>query len=939
MRRFIVLAAFLVASLALVPVTAEAQTGSVTGRIVTEDGRAMGGAQVSILGTSLGAITTVRGRFLILNVPVGVQTVQVRSIGYGTTQSDVTVTAGGSASITFQLGEEAIVLDELTVTTGSRAAHTTADELAVAVDIFPAVLIQQTAQVEMASALNELSPSIYFPRNQIADITSGVRPFQLRGLAPDHALVLINGKRRHATAVVNVFGGGAFPGGSGVDMNAFPTMAIGRIEVLRDGAAAQYGSDAIAGVINMGLRNTVSAPEFSITAGKYFPRDWPNDGERLDIGANWGVQVGRGVLNLTGTFSQREPTQRAGADARDQLVDGDADVVCGRPPAPADCSDVGKVITKNNQVGQPNHLWGDGEATNVMIFWNFELPVAEDDDGAQFYTFGGYSDRKDIHSGFYRRSKDNRNWPAIYPLGFLPTFDSDTRDISVVAGFNGIANDWSWDVSAQFGQNRNDNDIKNTHNASLGPCLVTACAPGRDGMLGTSDDPGIPNKTRFYAGSLENNQILVNADLSKRFEVGLPSPLTLAFGASFRNDNYKVIEGEVGSYINGFHPNQSGGIASSGSQVFAGYRPEQAADENRQNFGVYGELEANLSEQFLVSGAARFENYSDFGSTLTGKIAVRVEASEKFILRAAVATGFRAPSLSQIYYGHVSTNFRTDPNDPTNQIGFEVGEFPVSSPEARAVGSEDLVEETSRSFSAGIALTPTNNWNITIDGYLVDVDDAIVMSNNLRTDFVKNLLSNFSAEAIRFFANAIDMRAKGIDITTNYRYYFGQNRLFETMLSMNFNDNAVRNVAPGNDILDALEFNIYDESDITNFEEGSPTSRGLFKTSYRDGAFKASLGANYYGEQFQRISTGDECNGPGGRELCFRTLERKVVMDLQGDYDISDGFKLSVGVENLLDTFPTRFNTFGGIFTYRTASGMGFNGRYLWTRLSVKTGR
>ncbi|MXW55495.1 MAG: TonB-dependent receptor plug domain-containing protein, partial [Gemmatimonadales bacterium] len=296
------------------------------------------------------------------------------------------------------------------------------------VEVFSGADVLETGQAELASALSELLPSAYFPRRQVADLTSGVRPFRLRGVSADHTLVLVNGKRRHATAVVHTLGAGAFPGASGVDMNALPLQAIDRVEVGRGGGATRHGADAIAGVIDLRLRNTVSAPEFIASVGHHFPDEWDDDGLRYDFSGNWGLGVGRGgVLNLTGAFSQRQPTNRAGADGRDQVRPGDADFV-----------DRGLVILKHNEVAQPNHLWGDGESSNFMLFANFELPLAAAGDGrggAELYAFGGYSRRRDRHADFFVRSMDDRNWPGIHPLGFLPRFDADTRDVSLVTGF------------------------------------------------------------------------------------------------------------------------------------------------------------------------------------------------------------------------------------------------------------------------------------------------------------------------------------------------------------------------------------------------------------------------------------------------------------------------------------------------------------------------
>ena len=351
--------------------------------------------------------------------------------GFVGVEAEVRVTTGRRAHRDFAIGA-AVPVNGTARVIGSRAPHGAPDELAVAVDFHPARRIAESAQVEMAAALNELAPSVYFPRRQGADLTSGVRPFQLRGLSPDHTLVLVNGKRHHATAVVHTSGGGAFPGSSGVDMNAFPLQALGRMEILRDAAAAQYGSDAIAGVINLRLRNTVQAPEFVASVGHHFPDEWDDDGSRYDLSGHWGIAIGpRGVLNLTGGLTQRDPTNRAGADPRDQIVPGDADFV-----------DHGSVIRKNNEVPQPTHRWGDGESTGRMFLANFELPLGDAPDAAQLYAFGGFSKRRERHSDLYVRSMDDRNWPQIHPFGFLPTFDSDTRDLFGVAGVRGTERGW-----------------------------------------------------------------------------------------------------------------------------------------------------------------------------------------------------------------------------------------------------------------------------------------------------------------------------------------------------------------------------------------------------------------------------------------------------------------------------------------------------------------
>ena len=722
----------------------------------------------------------------------------------------------------------------------ARAAH---ERGTAAVEVLSRAEVVETGQAELASALNELLPSAYFPRRQVADLTSGVRPFQLRGLSPDHTLVLVNGKRRHATAVVHTLGAGAFTGASGVDMNAFPLQAIDRVEVARGGGTTRHGADAIAGVIDVRLRNAVSAPEFIASVGHHFPDEWDDDGLRYDFSGNWGLGVGRGgVLNLTGAFSQREPTNRAGADGRDQSLPGDADFV-----------DRGVVILKHNEVAQPNHLWGDGESSNFMVFANFELPLTAAGDGpggAELYAFGGYTRRRDRHAGFFVRSMDDRNWPAIHPLGFLPRFDADTRDVSLVTGFRrGSEADagagWSWDLSTQYGSNRVDHDLFDTLNPSLGPCLESACAPGPDGIPGTADDPGIPNRTRFSTGALENHQLLANADIGRRIETGLGAgPASVALGTTFRLDGYRILAGEPASRVDGFHPTQSGGVAAAGSQRFTGFRPEETGIWHRSSFSLHGQVDAPLLRPLLLSATGRYERFSDVGGAVSGKFGLRLALPGIAVFRASASTGFRPPALSQSHYGHVTAGRREDPDEPGAIAGFEAGMYPVDAPEARAVGASPLRGERSRSLSAGFVVAPVDDLHFTIDGYATDVDDAILLSNPLAegaSGLVEHLLAGFAAESVRFFANAIDLRSYGIDATLTWGRRLGEASRLELGASAGWGQ--VRGRCPEGDIAacakenEALRdesFRIYDGFDVFFLEEGRPDWRGRFTTGVRE---------------------------------------------------------------------------------------------------------
>ncbi len=905
------------------PAALTAQTGSIAGRVVADDGSTMIGAQVSVVGTGAGGITNQRGAYLILNVPVGTHQVEVQTIGYETATATVNVAAGQTATANFRLTQTAVAIEGVAVTVGSRRAVTAADELAVPVDVFSQAEIElATPQLEVGTILSELSPAIYFPRPQIADITSGVRPFQLRGLSPDHSLVLINGKRRHSTAVVHVFGaasGGS--GSSGVDMNAIVPSAMGGMEILRDGAAAQYGSDAIAGVINVQLREDIHRPEFSISLGQYRPPSFEPDGERVELTGSTGFGLGdRGTFVISGMYTDRAKTDRAGPDPRDQVVDGDADVI-----EDVDGDGIGEIVTKRNDAPQPNHVIGDGETKNGGAFYNLNYAL-NDDQTHSLYSFGGYTFRRDIHSGFYRRGLDNRNWPTVHPLGFLPKFRGDTQDLMLVSGIRGFAGEWNYDVSGQWGRNVLDTDIFDTHNVSLGPCLDSPCAPGADGIMGTSDDPGVPNKTDVYAGKLTLNQAVMQADFSRGVDIGAASPLNVAVGAMFRADNFQIAAGETASWINGYHLNRSGGTAAVGSQVFTGFRPDQEVDEWRTNVGFYADVETDVTEQLLVAAAARFERYSDFGSTVTGKIAARLQPAEQFIIRAAASTGFRAPNLNQSFYSHVSTGFRNDGTG--NQVAYEIGEIPVESAEAQALGAEPLREETSVNFSGGIAFTPVERLTFTVDGYLIDVNDRIILTGSLSGATVEALLAQFGAPTVKFFTNAVDTRTKGLDLAARYRHVIDNNRYFEFLAQYNRNSIEVTDVQVP-DVISEIADQVFDSGDEYVIENGRPKSRATLRTRYTQGPFNIGLAGNYYGEQVYRLQEDpDEFldNGP------------HFIVDGDASYEFADRLTVSIGAENLLNKEPVvrpdGFN-FRGIFPYYSSSGLSMNGRYIYTRIKV----
>ncbi len=951
-RSWVVLSSLLFSLLLLFPGLAEAQIGTLTGR-VTSQGVPVQGAQVSIDGTTRGTLTDARGLYTIANLAPGTYTVRVQSIGYASAQASVNVTAGAPVVRNFAIDREAVAVEEVRVTVGTRGRAMAAEELTVPVDLFTRTdIIEATPQLEMTNIIESLSPSIYFSRAQIADVTSGVRPFQLRGLSPDHSLVLIEGKRRHPTAVVHVFGaasGGS--GSSGVDMNAIVPSALGGMEILRDGAAAQYGSDAIAGVINMQLRRDIHAPEFSLTTGQYTPRSdaFRRDGTRIEGTGSAGFALSdRGTLVVSGMMSHRSRTDRAGPDPRDQIVPGDADEIAVGPDG------IGRIVRKNNPVPQPNHLIGDGETFNSGFFYNANATVGLDQ-RTEAYSFGGFSWRRDNSSGFYRRGIDARNWPDIHPLGFLPSFRGDNQDLMFVSGLRGSHGpSWTYDLSAQWNRNVIDLDIYNTLNVSLGPCLQTACAPG-PWPAGVSP---IPNKTDVYAGTLKLNQAIVSYDVSREVDVeAFHSPLNVALGTSFRADNFEIIAGEPASWVNGGHLDRNGGIAPPGSQVFTGFRPDQEVNEWRTNVGVFADLEADMTERFRLAGAIRFENYSDFGSTVTGRVGARLQLAEQFIVRGGVNTGFRAPNLTQSWYGHVSTGFRADPDNPGNQIAYEIGEIPVNSPEAAALGASTLTEEKSVNVSGGFAWSPREDLTFTADAYQIDLKDRIILTGSIEdppgSTFIRDLLAPWGAPTVKFFTNSIDTRTRGIDLTGRYRYGLGGGAYLEALAQYNRNTVEVTDVrVPA--VIEIIRDRVFTSGERYAIENGRPKDRATSRIRYVQERFRGGIGANLYGLQAFRLVDGGTrttphpiCSDPSAPSAvrCIDSFDvfldngPHLVFDADVTYTIRRGLELSIGAENLTNreppVRPAGFD-FSGNFPYFSTSGLHMNGRYIYTTLRVR---
>ena len=893
-----------------------AQNGRVAGTVTDSTGAAVSGAEVRVEGTAVHTLTDDRGRYQLLNVPPGVRTVRALRLGFRPATRTVTVEAGGELSLDFQLERHVLQMPGLEIMVGSRARHTAADELAVPVDVFQSEQLLRQGTTETSQALQALAPSVNFPRQSVTDATDVVRPFTLRGLSPDQTLVLVNGLRRHQTALVNTFAYGMPAGSSGVDMNAIPGSAIERIEVLRDGSAAQYGSDAIAGVVNVVTKRGRFAPTATVTAGQYFTRDYPRDGKSASLSAAWGLPLGPGSITLAGEVLDRQPTNRAWADTSEVAGTGLNDIVD---------PNTGQVITKRNPVEQPNHHWGDGLEKDILTMVDLRVPTGADELG-QLYAFGGYSRRVGTGEGYRRYAGSDRNWDTIYPLGFLPQFRPEVTDFSAAGGWKGTANGWMLDAGAAYGHNGFRYELRNTLNVSLGGSLTTPTAPGPDSIPGNSDDPNIPNQTEFFAGELKRDDFVVDLNTARKMRLGLPDDVNLAMGVAYRRERWEIVRGELASYIDGGASNQNGGDAPGGSQVFPGFAPSDESVSSRDNVGVYADVETNLTPALLANAALRFENYSDFGSLVTGKLAGRWQPGPRVTLRAAGSTGFRAPGLGQIHFSKVVTNFISGAAE-------EVGIYPVDSPAAKVLGAKPLTEEKSVNLSAGIAVTPVDNLTLTVDAYDIRIDDRILLGSTFDDDTTLAILARngfTGVGGVQYFTNGLDTRTQGVDITARLHLPMSSTRSLDWNVSANWGKNEITHVDPLPAVLSqSAEPGLLDETSRVAIEKERPDWRGTLSAEYTQDVLRALVRASYYGIY--------SSNQPAFTDGYTEHYPARTLVDAELGYRFRP-LEITIGARNLLDEYPGRatldYNNNFGVFPWAAASPFGYNGRFLYTRLT-----
>ncbi|MCK8520524.1 TonB-dependent receptor [Aquimarina sp. D1M17] len=848
----------------------------VTGTVTDPSGAPIPFVNIVEKGSAKGTTTDIDGKYTIA-VDSGA-TLVFSYVGYETLE--IQVGDQGTIDVTLQEGEALSTI----IVVGSRSPKRTATDTPVAIDIIDMQdIITKSGKIEINELLQYTAPSFNANKQSGSDGADHIDPATLRGLGPDQTLVLINGKRRHSSSLINIFGTRG-RGNSGTDLNAIPASAIKRIEVLRDGAAAQYGSDAIAGVINIVLKDNVNKISGSVSYGAYntnakgdFPDGTPNtDGNRLDtdndgnrigddqnfdggsvkVTANYGVEIGEGgYANFTTEYLSKNKTLRPGFDFR--------------------------------------RGFGEAAIDGFNFFANAAIPVSKK---TEIYAFGGRNYR-DTDAFAFTRNGGERVVTAIFPNGFTPRITSNIIDNSISAGVRTeTENGWKIDVNNTWGKNNFHYFIQGTLNASL-----------------QESSP-----TDFDAGGHSLSQNTTSLDFSKYYP-NILKGLNFAFGSEYRTENFTIFAGEEGSYatydVNGLPiidpatqtqpvDPDSGELRPGGSQGFPGYSPANEVDRSRSNFSLYADAELDITDSFLVGGAARFENYSDFGSTINGKLAFRIKATEDINIRGSVSTGFRAPSLAQIYYNLRFTDFQ-------GGVATETLLSPNNSPVTASFGIESLEEETAINAAVG-ATASIGNFTATIDGYFINVKDRIVLTGTFAAPQIPNV------NEAQFFANGVDTETVGLDIILSWKgnYDFGN---LSATLAGNINNMYIKEVKNG--ALDEGTF--FGEREKAFLLASAPDSKFSLNTNYSTEKFNAGIGLTRFSEiiLIDFVDTED-------------VYDAKITADLNLGYKLTENLKLTVGGNNIFNEYPDQQNDgeteAGG---YWDAVQMGFSGAYYYARL------
>ena len=821
--------------LLMVPLTVLGQSGTITGQVTDSNGDVLPGANVVIQDLTLGSSTNNNGEYTIDSVPVGTHTVEASFIGFLPVTQEATVAAGQTVTLDFQLLDDAVLLDAVVVT-GTRTRGRTAMQSATPIDKLEAKELDRQGNGDMTETLKNLVPS-YTATPLTGDGAAFIRSTSLRGLPPDDVLLLVNSKRRHRSALIAHFGAAMNVGAHGADIGHIPSIALKSVEVLRDGAAAQYGSDAIAGVLNFLLKDAPRGAEIQAQVGQWY------EGETdFKIAGNIGLPLtSKGFLNISGEYTNNPELSRGVQHA----------------------AAVGVPNAKN-----PAMNWGRPESSGLRTVWNAGLELNEN---ARLYTFGNFADTYGNYSFFYRApgrsgaleqlplnptdpSQGNFCWCDTFPAGFTPRFEGFQTDLSLVAGLKGnLTNGLLYDLSGSYGSNRIDYKLNGSLNASWGP----------------------NSQFDFHPGDLKQEDINLNLDLA----YPLGDDVNLAGGLEWRKESYTMFEGDQQSWMAGpwaqvfllIDPNTGDNYPSPGLSAngFTGTSPEIAGTFTGSNWAVYVDGEWDLSEAMLVQVAFRHEDFSEFGTTNDGKIAARFNVSDNLTLRGAVSTGFRAPTPGQANVTTITTSF-----DGVTGMQVQEGTVRPTHPLAVSLGGKALVPEDAFNVSLGFAARAAGFMSLTVDFYRVEVDNRIIKSRSLPVTGDPNF------SELAFYTNSLNTETQGMDLVV-----FLTGRL-NTDFSLAYNYNET-------DVVSQTQVNNVDpvsESTVFNIENNLPKHRVTATLVQRIGKFSGMARANFYGNTIDERGTREEVGAETliDLELSYSVMDYLTI--IAGASNVFDNF-------------------------------------------------
>jgi len=886
------------------------------------------GATILVQSTQTGAVTDIDGRFELQGNAGDI--LEISYVGF--TTKVVTAT---SESMNIQL-LEGTELEAVTVV-GSRGKPRTDVERPVPVDVVNAKELMSTGQTDLGQQVQYSSPSFNSAKYGVNGTTNYADPASLRGMGPDQSLVLVNGKRKHQFSTLNL---NVAPGLGNVvtDLNSLPSGAVKRMEVLRDGAAAQYGSDAIAGIINIALKDQNDGGTFATTVGQHFssPDDDASagrtfrDGFTIKNSLNYGFSLGKekSFFNFTLEHFKFAGTNRSDyysgtvypSVPEDQPRDANGNIIpTENYPYATESPVTDRNIYPDGDFVVGNY--GSNENETKQVFLNIGYPIG--DNGMSVYGFGGYSDKFITAYGFFRNpGRFSRAALGVFPDGYVPISPGTSTDYSYTAGINNtsLEGGWNWDLSYSKGHNDLFLDIFNTTNPSFGSAT----------------------ETFFHVGTYNVDQNSINADISKVIDVSSIESLNVAFGAAFRNEKYFQTVGSPQSFT-------AGPLSSIGKDVGSSARPgiADANEVDRSNFGVYADVEADISEELLIATALRFENYSDFGSNVSGKLAARYKLTDDFSVRGSYNRGFRAPSVSQL--GTVN-------NTSTVQNGVIVitRQVPSADPRLAQLGVSEPEAEISNNINVGVtAKLMGGALLLTADAYQISINDRIVITERMSTTNFPAVGALFpDSKEIRFFTNHADTKTQGIDLVAAYKKAFGENHNLSLSFAATFNNTEVtgQKETPSEILAGSTgqeNFKLLGQTATELIEVAVPRQKVLLSAIYRTGNLGLTARMTRYGDvqAFSRGLSADddntECNADGSR--CVQVFSPKVVTDMAVTWSFTETFSLTTGANNLFDTYPDKYNTSrngysGSASSYaagqipysRNSNQFGFNGRYLY---------